>query len=139
MISKDSRTMEGRRAPPPSRLFSYNLIEGKDESEDKYERCYSHLQTIIAGKGDRECNDAVLSAVSKDTKTHDEICLGFIVAILTEPDNASKHYKHLVFASKDVLEKVMADLLKIVADKYLKVNAKRPRRILCLYASVYSI
>ena len=114
--------MEGKRAPQPSRLFSYNLIEGKDESEDKYERCYAHLQTIIAGKGDRECNDAVLSAVSKDTKTHDEICLGFIVAILTEPDSASKHYRHLSFAAKDGLQQVMAELTKIVVDKYLKVK-----------------
>ena len=122
MISKDSRAMEGKRPAPPSRVFSYNLIEGKDESEDKYERCYGHLQTIIAGKGDRECNDAVLSAVSKDNKTHDEICLGFIVAILTEPDSASKHYKHLVFAAKDGMQQVMVELTKSVADKCLKVK-----------------
>ena len=88
--------MESKRTPQTSRMFCYNLIEGKDDLEDKCERCYNSLQTLIAGKGDRECNDALLSAVSKDTKSHEEICLGFIVAILTEPENASKHYRHLV-------------------------------------------
>ena len=103
-------------------MFCYNLIEGKDDLEDKCERCYNNLQTLISGKGDRECNDTLLSAVSKDTKSHEEICLGFIVAILTEPENASKHYRHLVHCAKDGLQYVLNELTKIVADKYLKVK-----------------
>lgn len=122
MIYQGSRTMEGNRKPQPSRMFLYNLIEGKDELEDKYERCYAHLQTIIAGKGDRECNDALVSAVSKDTKSHEDICLGFIVAILSEPDNASKHYRHLVHCAKDGLQYVLSELTRIVDNKYLKVK-----------------
>ena len=122
MIYKDQRTMEGKRAPLPSRLFQYNIIEGKDDLEERYERCYSNLQSIISGKGDRECNDALLSAVSKDPKSHEDICLGFIVAILTEPDNASKHYRHLVHSAKDGLQCVLQELTRIVADKYLKLK-----------------
>lgn len=122
MIFRDSRTMDGKRGPLPSRMFLYNLIEGKDDLEDKYERCYNNLQSIISGKGDRECNDALLSAVSKDAKAHEEVCLGFIVAILTEPENASKHYRHLVHSAKDGLQYVLNELIRIVADKYLKVK-----------------
>ena len=122
MICKDSRTMEGKRVPQPSRIFQYNLIEGKDEYEDKYEKCYATLQTVIGGKGDRECNDALVSAVSRDTKSHEDICLGFIVAILTEPDNAAKHYRHLVHAAKDGLQYVLTELQRIVSDKWLKVK-----------------
>ena len=122
MIFPNSRTMDGKRGPLPSRMFTYNLIEGKDELEDKYERCYTTLQSVISGKGDRECNDALLSAVSKDTKSHEEICLGFIVAILTEPDNASKHYRHLVHCAKDGLHFVLNELIRLIADKFLKVK-----------------
>ena len=115
-------TMDGKRAAPPSRLFANSLLESKDELEDKYERCFTGLQTIISGKGDRECNDALTSAVAKDAKSHEDICLGFIVAILTEPDNASKHYRHLTLSAKDGLHFVLDTLNKLVTDKFLKLK-----------------
>ena len=50
------------------------------------------------------------------------MCLGFIVAILTEQENASKHYRHLVHSAKDGLQYVLNELTRIVKDKYLKVK-----------------
>ena len=31
--------------------------------------------------------------IFQDTKSHEDICLGFLVLILTEADNAQKHYR----------------------------------------------
>lgn len=122
MIFLENVTMDGKRVPQPSRLFANSLLESKDESEDKYERCFNTLQAIISGKGDRECNDALMLAVAKDTKSHEDVCTGFIIAILTEPDNAAKHYRHLAFIAKDGLNFVLAELTRLVLDKFLKLK-----------------
>eukprot|EP00091_Calanus_sinicus_P017196 TRINITY_DN37049_c0_g1_i1.p1 TRINITY_DN37049_c0_g1~~TRINITY_DN37049_c0_g1_i1.p1 ORF type:complete len:131 (-),score=14.76 TRINITY_DN37049_c0_g1_i1:188-580(-) len=61
-------------------------------------------------------------AVAKDTKSHEDVCTGFIIAILTEPDNAAKHYRHLAFIAKDGLHFVLAELTRLVLDKFLKLK-----------------
>ena len=37
----------------------------------------------------------MLLYVGQDPKTHEDICTGFMVLILTEPDNAHKHYRYI--------------------------------------------
>jgi integrator complex subunit 3 len=115
-------TMDGKRVPQPSRLFENSLLESKDEFEDKYEKCYGLLKGLTEGKGDRECNDALNTAVAKDSKSHEDICTGFIVAILIEPENAAKHYRHLTLTAKDGLHFVLQELGRLVQEKFLKLK-----------------
>ena len=39
---------------------------------------------------EKEAHDAVTSAVCKDAKTHEDVCVGLIYAILTDPQNATR-------------------------------------------------
>ena len=114
--------MDGKRVAQPSRLLANSLLECKDDCEDKYERCYGLLKGLTEGKGERECNDALNTAVAKDTKSHEDVCIGFIIAILVEPDNASKHYRHLPLTAKDGLHFVLQELNRITLDKFLKLK-----------------
>jgi len=114
--------MDGKRVAQPSRLLANSLLECKDDCEDKYERCYGLLKGLTEGKGERECNDALNTAVAKDTKSHEDVCIGFIIAILVEPDNASKHYRHLTLTAKDGLHFVLQELNRITLDKFLKLK-----------------
>lgn len=108
--------------PQPSKLFANTLLESKDEFEDKYEKCYTLLKGLTESKGDREANDALNTAVAKDSKSHEDVCTGFIVAILIEPELGSKHYRHLTLASKDGLQFVIQELTRLVLEKFLKLK-----------------
>lgn len=108
--------------PQPSKLFANSLLESKDEFEDKYERCYKLLKGLTEGKGERDCNDALNTVVAKDGKSHEDICTGFMVAILIEPDTASKHYRHLAMCNKDGFQFVLQELTRLVLDKFLKLK-----------------
>lgn len=55
----------------------------------KYERSYQSLQSLTAGLSDKETHDALTRAIVKD-KGHEEMSLGLLVIILTEPKNATK-------------------------------------------------
>jgi len=122
--------MDVKRSPPPSRLFSGSLLEAKDELEDKYERCYGQLQTIIQGKGDKECNDALNVAVAKDKQTHDDICVGFVVAILSEPEMAAKYYSHVIMVARDGQQFILSEITRLVLEKYLKLKEVARQQLL---------
>jgi len=124
--------MDVKRSPPASRLFSGSLLEAKDELEDKYERCYAQLQTIIQAKGDKECNDALNVAVAKDKQSHDDICVGFVVAILSEPELAGKYYNHLTMVARDGQQFILAEVTRLVLDKYLKLKESARQQLLWL-------
>jgi integrator complex subunit 3 len=56
----------------------------------KFDRCYNLLQNLISGLSDKEANDALNSAISKEARNHDDISIGLLVLILTDPQNAAK-------------------------------------------------
>lgn len=47
------------------------------------------MQSLTAGLSDKETHDALTRAIVKD-KGHEEMSLGLLVTILTEPKNATK-------------------------------------------------
>ena len=47
-----------------SRIFQYKIIDSKDEMEDVYENCYSLVEKIMQGKGEREIKDQ--DSINKD-------------------------------------------------------------------------
>lgn len=122
VVSYSTADMDQKRAPLPSRLFAHSLLDVKDEGEDRYERCYTGLGQLVAGKGEKEINDALNIAVSKDAKSHEDICIGLMVVILTEPDNAPKHYRYLTFVARDGMHCILNELNRLVLEKYLKLK-----------------
>ena len=70
---------------------------------------------------EKEINDTLNNAVCKD-KIHEEVCLGLIVTILIEPEEAAKSYRDLTLVTRDGLSTVLVHLNQIVLEKYLKLN-----------------
>ena len=70
----------------------------------------------------QEVNDALNVAVAKDKQSHEDICVGFLVSLLSEPDKSEKYYRHLSFTARDGLQFVLNELTRLVLDKYLKLK-----------------
>nr|XP_050855800.1 integrator complex subunit 3 isoform X3 [Vespula vulgaris] len=106
---------------PASRLLSTTCIENKDDLEEKFERCYGVLQNLTTGLSEKEAHDTLNNAVCKD-KTHEEVSLGLLVVILTDPQNASKSYRDLTLITRDGLAIVLGHLNQLVLERYLRLN-----------------
>ncbi len=48
------------------------------------------MQNLITDLSEKEAHDALTSAVCKDAKTHEDVCLGLIYVILTDQQNAAR-------------------------------------------------
>lgn len=96
-----------------------------------YERAYQSLQQITAGLSDKELHDVLSGLISKE-KQHEEISLGLLYQILTEPSVAAKTYRDLTLLSRDGLAFVTTTLSILVAEKYLKLTEIARRQLLWL-------
>ncbi|XP_031782856.1 integrator complex subunit 3 isoform X2 [Nasonia vitripennis] len=123
--------MEQAKVQFTSRLLLTSCIENKDELEEKFERCYLVLQNLSTGLSEKDIHDNLSNAVCKD-KTHEEVCLGFLMAILTEPQDASKHYRDLTLVNRDGLTVILAHLNQMVLEKYLRLNDLAKSQLLWL-------
>lgn len=105
------------------RLYNTTLVENKkDEIEEKYERCYINLQSIISGLSEKETHDALNVTVAKD-KAHEEVvCLGLLTAILTDPPNSSKSYRDLTLVARDGLVLAQHHLTQLVAERWTRLT-----------------
>lgn len=48
------------------------------------------VQNLITDLSEKEAHDALTSAVCKDAKTHEDVCVGLIYVILTDQQNAAR-------------------------------------------------
>ncbi|XP_076231655.1 integrator complex subunit 3 isoform X1 [Calliopsis andreniformis] len=116
---------------PASRLLSTSCIENKDDLEEKFERCYTVLQSLTAGLSEKEAHDTLNNAVCKD-KTHEEVSLGLLVVILTDPQSAAKSYRDLTLITRDGLAIVLGHLNQLVLERYLRLNDVTRNQLLWL-------
>ena len=87
----------------------------------KFERCHSILQNLTAGLSEKEAHDTLNNAVCKE-KTHEEVSLGLLVVILSEPQEAAKSYRDLTLITRDGLAIVLGHLNQLVLERYLRLN-----------------
>ncbi|KAH0534446.1 integrator complex subunit 3 isoform X2 [Cotesia glomerata] len=113
------------------RLFNTSCIENKDELEEKFERCHGVLQGLTAGLSEKEAHDTLNNAVCKD-KTHEEVSLGLLVVILTDPQDATKSYRDLTLITRDGLAIVLSHLNQLVLERYLRLNDTTRSQLLWL-------
>ncbi|XP_051175718.1 integrator complex subunit 3 isoform X1 [Leptopilina boulardi] len=116
---------------PVSRLLNTSCVENKDDLEEKFERCYLVLQNLTAGLSEKEAHDTLNNAVCKE-KTYEEVSLGLLVVILSEPQNAAKSYRDLNLISKDGLNIVLSHLNQLVLERYLRLNDVARNQLLWL-------
>jgi len=101
-----------------SKLFTVTILQGKDELEEKLEKCHMFVVNLVTGLSDREIHDALNQAVCKGAKEHEEISLGLLYTILTEPINSSKAYRDLSFIAREGFSIVINKLLQILNEKF---------------------
>ncbi|GLH05303.1 Integrator complex subunit 3 homolog [Gryllus bimaculatus] len=107
--------------PRTLKLFVSSIVENKDEIEEKYERSYNVLQTLIAGLSEKEAQNALNIAVCKE-KTHEDLSLGLLFSILTEPENATRSYRDLMLITRDGLAIVLSHLSQLLMDRYVRLK-----------------
>lgn len=58
--------------------------------QQKCDRTYAVVQNLITDLSEKEAHDALTSAVCKDSKTHEDVCVGLVYMILTDQPNATR-------------------------------------------------
>lgn len=105
----------------PSRIFALSPIEAKEEIDEKLERSYTYLQSLISGVSEKEAHDALNAAVCKGAQVHDDICSGFLYGILIDPTNAARYYRDVTFTTRDGLQNFVSTLSLLILEKYTKL------------------
>ncbi|XP_013140527.1 PREDICTED: integrator complex subunit 3 homolog [Papilio polytes] len=111
------------------KLFVCTVIENKDEIEERYERAYTFLQSLVADCSEKEAHDALNNAVCKN---HEDISLGMLLSILTEPHNATKCYRDLTLITRDGLTCVLNNLSNLILERYLRFHDTTRNQLLWL-------
>jgi len=114
--------MEVQRQTKPFRLSQLTPIEQKFELEERYERLYNFIQSLISGLSDSEAQDLLNNTAIKSQEAHEEVCLGLLMGILTEPENASRYFRDLMLVSNDGLGLVLHNLNILIVERYLKLD-----------------
>ncbi|XP_037731584.1 integrator complex subunit 3 homolog isoform X4 [Drosophila subpulchrella] len=112
-----------------SKLFVCSAVDFKDEIEEKFERSFINLQMQIVGLSDKEMHDILSQIVCKD-KQHEEISIGFLYIMLTDPAMAPKTYRDVTLVSRDGMNVIVANLTLLVAEKYSKLTEIARRQLI---------
>ena len=129
------------------KIFSATQIDPKDEWEDRHERCRTMLASIMADKSPKEMHDALSSAVSKDPATHDDVCIGFTIAILTSGppgspecnETSSRFFRDLQLVARDGLQCVYRHLNDLALDRYPRLAYGAKQQLLWLTREMVQI
>ncbi|KAK3595164.1 hypothetical protein CHS0354_002764 [Potamilus streckersoni] len=117
--------MEQQQAKPQqSRLLITTVLEpkGKDELDERLERCFSIVFGLTNGLSEREANNELNTHVCKGAPQHEEIQLGLLNSILTDPPSASKSYRDMNLTSRDGLTTVLTKINQIIFEKWLRLQ-----------------
>ncbi|XP_057365693.1 integrator complex subunit 3-like [Daphnia carinata] len=101
-----------------SRIFNITSVEGRDDWDEKCDRTFGVVQNLINDLSEKEAHDALTSAVCKDAKTHEDVCVGLVYMILTDQQNAARSYRDLSFVSRDGLALVLSHLTQLVVERF---------------------
>ena len=91
--------------PGGFRIFITSQLESRDDLDEKHERCYNLTLGLMTGKSDKESIESLTVAVGKDAKHHEDICLGLLICILTNPTEAgaNRSFRDLTHICRDGL------------------------------------
>lgn len=137
MVGAGAGTIVPGQAGSGPKIFITTLLDPRDDLDERHSRCYNLVMSLIGDKSEKEANDALSSAVSKDPKTHEEVCLGFVVGILThqptinvasgingsaDQELPARYYRDLTLVARDGLQCVLTHLTHLALEKYAKLH-----------------
>uniref|UniRef100_A0A1A9V9I8 SOSS complex subunit A homolog n=1 Tax=Glossina austeni TaxID=7395 RepID=A0A1A9V9I8_GLOAU len=123
--------MEPQKLNYISKLFLITAIDIKDELEERFERAHINLQQQVNGLNDKDMHDKLSQLVCKE-KQHEEISIGFLYIMLTDPTMALKGYRDLTLVARDGMNMVVTNLTILVAEKYNKLTEVARRQLIWL-------
>ncbi|KAJ8677436.1 hypothetical protein QAD02_013223 [Eretmocerus hayati] len=97
----------------------------------KFEHCHAVLLQYTDGSTEKGIHDSLSNVISKD-KVHEEICLGLLMSILTDPYEAPTKYRDLTLLSRDGLAVIISNINQIIMDRYLKLTDVARRQVIWL-------
>uniref|UniRef100_A0A2P2I620 SOSS complex subunit A homolog n=1 Tax=Hirondellea gigas TaxID=1518452 RepID=A0A2P2I620_9CRUS len=104
-----------------SRLFTTSIVEGKNDIDEKYDKAYNTVSSLTRGLTEKEAHDVLNKAID-DPKQHEEICIGLMVIILSEPLQANRAFQDLMMVCRDSFKGVCDSLIaNIVGERYHKL------------------
>uniref|UniRef100_A0A8C5QMU8 Integrator complex subunit 3 n=1 Tax=Leptobrachium leishanense TaxID=445787 RepID=A0A8C5QMU8_9ANUR len=95
---------------------------GGPSLSSKLERCAGLVLSMTNGVSEREANDALNAYVCKGATQHEEVCLGLVTLVLSEPAQAQKCYRDLALVSRDGMNIVLNKMNQILMEKFLKLQ-----------------
>ncbi|ELU13363.1 hypothetical protein CAPTEDRAFT_91018, partial [Capitella teleta] len=100
----------------------------------RLEKCHHIVHGLTAGftLSERETNDALQAYVCKGTPQHDEVQLGLLYSILTDPKAAPKSYREMTLVSRDGLGKVVNLTNQMIYEKWIRFNDTPRKQIVWL-------
>ncbi|KAI1301443.1 Integrator complex subunit 3 [Halotydeus destructor] len=106
-----------------NKLFAVTVIDSRDDYDEKLDRCYNNVASILKNAAsETEANEILSSTVCKSAAAHEDVCIGLMIRVLTDPQNASRHLRDLTFVSQDGLTFVIFNLNVIIVEKYPKLQ-----------------
>ncbi|CAG0919621.1 unnamed protein product [Notodromas monacha] len=112
--------MENPRPLP--KIFSTCLIEGSNESEDRFEKAAHFLHTTINGLSEKETHDALITAVARGPNVHEDVSIGFLHRILTDPPTAARSFRDITLIARDGLQFVVGNVSILLGKKFHRLS-----------------
>lgn len=97
------------------------ILDTKDELDERLERHYNVVSNLITGLSEREVNDTLNAFVGKGSQQHEEITLGLLYSILTNPKQAPRSYRDLTLVTRDMLGLVLLRSNQLIFEKWQKL------------------
>lgn len=109
-----------KREPRQMKLFHLITNELWNDEDEKMEASYRNLMVKIKDLSDKETHDALVAMVSQNS--YDDICIGLLYGILTNPNLALKHYRDLALITRDSFVLLVSKLNWVLIEMYQKLQ-----------------
>ncbi|OQR70590.1 integrator complex subunit 3-like [Tropilaelaps mercedesae] len=120
-------------SPAASRLFVSSALE-RDESgvEEKLDQGLALLQALTQNVSDNEAIEGLTQHVCRSQPSHEEVSLGLLAVMLTEPSLASRFYRDLTLVSRDGMQTFITQLIQVAIERYAKLSEVARNQLLWL-------
>eukprot|EP00731_Ephydatia_muelleri_P012110 Em0006g1004a len=105
-----------------SRLFCYDLLDTKDELDEKLEKSYHELSVVTSNRRENEIYDHLNQKACKSAQEHEEVILGLLYSLLTDSAAASKNYSTLAMIARDGMAHLIRMVEIIILEKLQKLQ-----------------
>ncbi|CAG0880141.1 unnamed protein product [Darwinula stevensoni] len=114
------------------KLFVPSTLDAKDELEEKLEKSWGSVQSLINGLSDKETHDILNTTVSSSALQHEEVSIGLLTAALLDPSSSAKRIRDLLLISRDGLQLVLSFTNQLILKKFRRLTDASKQQLLLL-------